>query len=230
MAENKPSFALETLKSDPLMWKRLATPIGRRKDLGNVFPDKENPFTKDGVAAAMQKIQELAAQGKLYLREEGRSRHFRKLELDGNKLKPTETFEASVENNGNMIYSGLMRASRAYFKWLGLDRISGWFDKRVQKYDTQWDREHEYKEEFKSMTSKQKSDLKKLRKKEKQEEKARSKLENLEKETAKARKELEEILGKGDKKDDLVTNTPQQTAPQQTVQAHGCSSAPSCRW
>lgn len=206
MADVQQSFDLEKLKTDPTMWMRLAMPVGKRKNLGNIFAGKENPFAQNG-AAAMEKIQRLASEGKLYLREKGRSRHFRKVNADGKKLNLGDSFEARPDRNGDPIYGALMRASRAYFKWIGLDSISGWFDKRAKNYEAVRERDNRYKEEYKAMTSEQKSDLKKLRKQEKQEEKARKKLKELEKKTAEARKELDKILGK-DTRDKGEMQTP----------------------
>jgi hypothetical protein len=86
MADTKQSFQLEDLKVDPRMWMRLSMPVGKRKNMGNVFSTKGNPFNeKDN--AAMERVRKLAAEGKLFVREEGRSRHFRKVELDGETLK-----------------------------------------------------------------------------------------------------------------------------------------------
>ena len=64
---------LEKLKTDPIMWMRLAMPQKNSDVLGNVFTGKENPFEKDS-KAAMEKVKKLASEGKLYMREFGRSR------------------------------------------------------------------------------------------------------------------------------------------------------------
>ena len=86
MADTQKSFDLELLKTDSRLWKRLSTPVGRGRTLGNVFNEKENPFEKDGYAA-MELAKRLAAEGKLFIREDGRSRHYRKVEMDGEKMK-----------------------------------------------------------------------------------------------------------------------------------------------
>ena len=206
MADTQKSFDLELLKTDSRLWKRLSTPVGRGRTLGNVFNEKENPFEKDGYAA-MEMVKRLAAEGKLFVREDGRSRHYRKVEMDGEKMNLSNTFEAKTDLGGDPIYSGLMRASRAYFKWLGWDSLSNWFDKRVQTYDAVQARKKTYKEEYKNLSSKEKKALKQLRKQEKQEAKARQKLEALEKKTAAARKELNQILGKGEMESPLTQPT-----------------------
>ena len=223
MADTKKSFDLESLKTDSRLWKRLATPVGRGRTLGNVFNEKENPFEKDGYAA-MEMAKKLAAEGKLFVREDGRSRHYRKVEMDGEKMKLGDTIEARTDLGGDIVYSGLIRASRAYFKWLGWESLSNWFDKRVQNYDAVQSRKNTYKEEYKNLSPEQKKEMKKLRKQEKQEAKARKKLrkqeakarkelrkqekeeakarkklEAMEKKTAKARKDLDKVLGQDGK-------------------------------
>lgn len=221
MADTKQSFQLEDLKVDPRMWMRLSMPVGKGKNLGNVFSTKGNPFhEKDN--AAMERVRKLAAEGKLFMREEGRSRHFRKVELDGETLKLGEKFEASPDRNSDPVYGLLMRTSRAYFKWLGLDGISGWFGKRAENYDAVQARSNRYKEEYKALSSEEKSELKKLRKQEKREEKARKKLKKLEKEAAKAREELDQILGKDapnkDEMENLLSNPPQEGEKKTSMQ------------
>lgn len=212
MADTQKSFDLESLKTDSRLWKRLATPVGRGRTLGNVFHEKENPFEKDGYAA-MEMAKKLAAEGKLFVREDGRSRHYRKVEMDGEKMKLGDTIEARTDLGGDIVYSGLIRAGRAYFKWLGWESLSNWFDKRVQNYDAVQSRKNTYKEEYKNLSPEQKKEMKKLRKQEKQEAKARKtlrkqekeeakvrkKLEAMEKKTAKARKDLDKVLGQDGK-------------------------------
>ena len=79
MPNNQQGFDLKALKTYPKMWMRLAMPSENGKYLENVFKDKENPFEKND-QAAVETLEKLAAEGKLYLRDFGRSRHFQKVE------------------------------------------------------------------------------------------------------------------------------------------------------
>ena len=193
MADTEKSLKLEDLKVDPQMWMRLSMPVGKAGNLGNVFPTKDNPFANGG-AEAMEKVKELAAAGKLYVREKGRIKHFRKVEMDGDQLKLGDKIEARADRNSDPIYGFLMRRSRSYFKWLGWDRVSNWFDKRAQEYDTVQDRKNQFKEEYKAMSKEEKSALKQLRQHEKLEAKARKKLEKLQKELDETKDELNQLL------------------------------------
>ena len=195
MPKDDQKIDLENLKVDPRMWMRLAMPLDDGNVMGNVFHGKENPFEKDG-AAAMERVQKLASEGKLYVRDFGRSRHFHKAELDGDSLKLGEQHEMKLSNrNTDPVLGLLMRASRAYFKWIGLDRVADWFDKRVQQRDAIAELDNQYKSEYQSFSADEKKALNALRKQEKQEAKARTKLEKLEKEVAATRQELDNIRG-----------------------------------
>ena len=98
MPPEEQGLDLEQLKVDPRVWQRLATPLDGSNVLGNVFVDeKENPFQKDPIGS-MEKIQSLAAAGKLYLRDLGRSRHFHKVEKDGDNLKLGQKHEMKLSN------------------------------------------------------------------------------------------------------------------------------------
>ena len=133
MSMDEQGIDLEKLKTDPRMWLRLATPLGNGNVLGNVFTDKENPFTKDA-PGAMEKVQKLASEGKLYLRDLGRSRHFKKGEKGADGLNLGAQHEIKLSNStAGFGLSVLMRMSRAYFKWIGLDSISNWFDGRLKR-------------------------------------------------------------------------------------------------
>jgi hypothetical protein len=100
MLKDEQIMDLEKLKMDPRMWMRLATPLDDSNVLGNVFQDKENPFEKNS-KAAMETVQKLASEGKLYMREKGRSRHFREVKMDGEALKLGET--AGTKLTGTML-------------------------------------------------------------------------------------------------------------------------------
>ena len=129
MPNNEQEFELEKLKKDPDLWKRLCMPLDERGVMCNVFMDGENPFEKNP-AGTMEKIQKLAADGKLYLRERGRSRHFNKVNDEKGDLKLGEQIEMKLANrNTDPVLGALMWVSSGYFKWLGFDRIAGWFDK-----------------------------------------------------------------------------------------------------
>ena len=100
MAADDKELNLNELRVDPRMWMRLATHDDNSDVLHNVFQKKENPFEKNG-DAAMRQIKQLASQGKLFLREEGRSRHFRKVEVDGEKMKLGETQDMRLSNGAS---------------------------------------------------------------------------------------------------------------------------------
>ena len=172
------------------MWMRLATPVDDSGVLGNVFHGNENPLAK-GDTAAMKRVQELAKEGKLYLRDNARSRHFRKVELDGDQLKLGEQHEAKFSNRKTgFVLSLLDRLSRRYFRWWGLDSLANIFDRRIQKRNARIEEDKRYKEEYKSLDDEQKKRLKSLRKQEKEIAKNQKKLEKLQKEFEKAQKKM----------------------------------------
>ena len=211
MPNNEQGFDLERLKTDPQMWMRLAMLSKNGDYLENVFKDKENPFEKND-QAAVETLQKLAAEGKLYLRERGRSRHFQKVERDGDKLKLGAQHEMELSNNtGDLVYGGLMRLSRSYFKWIGLEGISNWFDKRLTRRSELQELETRYKEEYKSFTKEEKKTLKALRKHEENLKKldeakdlSNATKKNLDeirgKETTETLEELEAMLAKADQR------------------------------
>ena len=211
MPNEEKDLELEKLKGDPNMWMRLTTPLDGSNVLGNVFKDKENPFEKDG-KNAWKKIQKLAAQGKLYVREKGRSRHFREVKLEGDKLKLGKQQEMKYSNrNTDPILGALMWMSRGYFKWLGLDGISNWFDKRLKQREAINKLQEQYKVEYKALTSEEKAELKALRKHEENlkkldeaKELSNATKKNLDairgKETTETLEELEAMLAKADQR------------------------------
>ena len=167
MPNNQQGFDLKALKTDPQMWMRLAMPSKNGEYLENVFKDKENPFEKNN-QAAVETLEKLAAEGKLYLRDFGRSRHFHKVEKTGEELKLGAQHEIKLSNStAGFGLSVLMRMSRAYFKWIGLDGISNWFDGRLKRRSEIKELNNRYKEEYKSLTKDEKKELKALRKQEK---------------------------------------------------------------
>ena len=231
MPNDKTEFDLEKLKTDSQMWMRLAMSVEGSDRLENVFPGTKNPFEEYG-EASIEKVRKLADEGKLYVREFGRSRHFRQVEKDGDKLNLGDTKEIRV----NTTYSDpalavLMYLSRAFFKgsaidrfvdWIGLGSISGWFDKRLEHRRELIDKEERYKQEYNSMTDDQKEKLKELRANEKEvakiqkelqkqaklEAEARENLKNLEEQTNSIRRKLNQLQGKED-----TGNSNEMTAP-----------------
>ena len=196
------------------MWMRLATPLDDSDVLGNVFQEKENPFEKAG-NAAMDKVKELASKGKLYLRDFARSRHFHKVEMEGEELKLGDQHEMKLRNRDtDPVLGALMWLSRTYFKWVGLDRISNWFDQKLQRRSGLVEMDDRYKEEYDSLSDDEKQELKDLRKQEKQEAKAQKKLEKLEKELEKAREELNQIQGKNTPKEKGEMDAPLNQTPE----------------
>ena len=191
MPNNQQGFNVQALKTDPKMWMRLAMPSKNGKYLENVFKDKENPFEKNN-QAAVETLEKLAAEGKLYLRDFGRSRHFQKVEKGDDGLKLGAQHEIKLSNStAGFGLSVLMRLSRAYFKWIGLERISNWFDGRLKRRAELNELNSRYKEEYKSLTKEEKKELKALRK----HEKNLKKLENFQKEVNKTQQELDELRG-----------------------------------
>ena len=191
MPYNQQGLDLKALKTDPKMWMRLAMPSKNGKYLENVFKDKENPFEKNN-QAAVETLEKLAAEGKLYLRDFGRSRHFQKVEKGDDGLKLGAQHEIKLSNStAGFGLSVLMRLSRAYFKWIGLERISNWFDGRLKRRAELNELNSRYKEEYKSLTKEEKKELKALRK----HEKNLKKLENFQKEVNETQQELDELRG-----------------------------------
>ena len=191
MPYNQQGLDLKALKTDPKMWMRLAMPSKNGKYLENVFKDKENPFEKNN-QAAVETLEKLAAEGKLYLRDFGRSRHFQKVEKGDDGLKLGAQHEIKLSNStAGFGLSVLMRLSRAYFKWIGLERISNWFDGRLKRRAELNELNSRYKEEYKSLTKEEKKELKALRK----HEKNLKKLEKFQKEANKTQQELDELRG-----------------------------------
>lgn len=211
MPNNQQGFDLKALKTDPKMWMRLAMPSKNGKYLENVFKDKENPFEKNN-QAAVETLEKLAAEGKLYLRDFGRSRHFHKVEKTGEELKLGAQHEIKLSNStAGLGLSVLMRMSRAYFKWIGLDGISNWFDGRLKRRSEIKELNNRYKEEYKSLTKDEKKELKALRKQEENlkkldeaKELANATKKNLDairgKETTETLEELEAMLAKADQR------------------------------
>ena len=215
MPNNDQTLDLEKLKTDPKMWMRLATPLDGSNVLKHVFSGTENPFEKNS-EAAMEKLRKLAAEGQLYMREFGRSRHFQKVEPEGDKLKLGQQHEMKVSRSySDPVLGGLMYASRAYFKWIGLESVSKWFDKRLERRDALIEKDKQYDEEYKSLTKEQKKELTQRRSQEKKEAKARQRLEKAEKELAKAREELNQIQGKNTASDKGELNAPLTQPPKQ---------------
>ena len=204
MPPEEQGLDLEQLKVDPRVWQRLATPLDGSNVLGNVFVDeKENPFQKDPIGS-MEKIQSLAAAGKLYLRDLGRSRHFHKVEKDGDNLKLGEKHEMKLSNrNIDLPLSILMWATGKYLRSWGLESIPNWFDKKREERAAINKMEAQYKEEFKSFTKEQKKELKDLRKQEKQEAKQKKQAEKQEakqkKQEAKLQKKLDKLKKEAEK-------------------------------
>ena len=221
---------LEKLKTDAFMWSRLAMPIDSSDVLKNVFSGTENPFEKNS-EAAMEKVRSLAADGKLYMRDFGRSRHFRKVEQDGEKLNLGEKYDMRVRTTySDPVLAALMYASSAYFNWIGIKFMSKWLDGRLERRRAYIEKEDHYKAEYKMLTSDQKADLKKLRAQEKAESKELQKetkalkkeSDALKKEMQKAREELDKLQGKdssnnkGEMKSPLLQ--PPQTEQNPTMQ------------
>lgn len=200
MPNGEQTFSLEQLKTDPKMWMRLAMPSKYGDSLESVFKEKENPFEKN-TQAAVETMQRLAAEGKLYLRDFGRSRHFHKVENDKDGLKLGDQQEIKFSNRTTGPAMGvLMWLSKHYFKWIGLDAvskwlgfngISNWFDNRLKRRAEIIELNDRYKEEYRSLSKEQKKELKTLRK----HEKNLKKLEKLQKEADKTQAELDKLRG-----------------------------------
>ena len=85
MENEKQALDLEQLKRDSQMWMRLAVPMEGSDILENLFSDKDKPFKENG-DEDMELLRQLAADGKLYMRELGSAQSFYKVEPDGAKL------------------------------------------------------------------------------------------------------------------------------------------------
>lgn len=188
---------LEKLKKDPNLWSRLSVLKGDDDKMEHIFEEeKENPFLKDG-PAAMEKINKLAEQGKLYVRGYGRASHYQKIEKKGNELKMEEGQYVLKRGAGwDPVGSLLSYLSSSYFRWLGLGFVAKWIDKRRKNRGIEADKKNQERDKYKELSRKEKKELKKALKKEQELEKARKKLEKLEQETQNARKELDQLQGK----------------------------------
>lgn len=206
MPKDTKGFNWETLKTDPSLWKRLVTPNSDDKTLTSVFKGEENPLKGDD-ESAVEKLKKLADAGQLYVREYGRASHFRKVKMDGDEPKLGSMYVQKLNGNTDPMAGLFMRMSRAYFKWIGLESLSNWFDKKLKQRDERIERDKRTKEEYKTLSKDEKAALKKQikkeqreakaqKKQEKLEAKAQKKLEKLQKEVEKARKELEKLQGK----------------------------------
>lgn len=191
MPDMEQELNLEKLKADPQMWMRLAMPSEKGDSLESVFKEKENPFDKNGIGA-METLKKLASEGKLYLRDHGRSRHFHKVEKEDDKLKLGEQREMRFSNHtSGMVRGVLMRMSRAFFKWIHLGFVSNWIDRRLKRREELKELESQYKKEYRSLSMEEKKKLKTLRK----HEKNLKKLEKAKKEVEKTQQELGELRG-----------------------------------
>lgn len=191
MPDMEQGFDLEKLKTDPQMWKRLAMQKRDGNILENVFEDKDNPFDKNAIGA-METVKRLAAEGKLYLRETGRSRHFHKVEKDGDNLKLGAQHEMRLATRGSDPVQGvLLWLSRGYFNWLGIGFLANWYDRRLKRRAERNEIDSRYKQEYKSLSKEEKKKLKALRK----HEKNLKKLEDAKKEAEKTQQELDKFQG-----------------------------------
>ena len=187
---------LEKLKKDPNLWSRLSVLKGDDDKMEHIFEGEENPFLKDG-PAAMEKINKLAEQGKLFVRGYGRASHYQKIEKKGNELKMEEGQYVLKRGAGwDPVGSLLSYLSGSYFRWLGIGFVAKWIDKRRKNRGIEADEKNRERDKYKELSRKEKKELKKALKKEKELEKARKKLEKLEQETQNARKELDQLQGK----------------------------------
>lgn len=171
MANDDKSLDLASLKVDPRLWMRIAVQEEEGGALHRVFKGTENPFAKNP-EEAIGRLQTLASSGKLYVRENARSGHFRKVQQDGENLKLGDVYEQKMTALASDPVLGLlMWASRGYFKWLGLESLSNWFDKKLKNREALLEQDALYKEEYKSLTKTEKDQLKQRRKQEKEEKK-----------------------------------------------------------
>ena len=204
MADNQNNdnlIDLEKLKKDPNLWSRLSVLKGDDDKMEHIFEGEENPFLKDG-PAAMEKINKLAEQGKLFVRGYGRASHYQKIEKKGNELKMEEGQYVLKRGAGwDPVGWLLSYLSSSYFRWLGIGFVAKWIDKRRKNRGIEADEKNRERDKYKELSRKEKKELKKALKKEKELEKARKKLEKLEQETQNARKELDQLQGKDTGKD-----------------------------
>ena len=183
---------LEELKMDPRLWLRLTTPLDDSGVLGNVFTEKENPFLKNP-EAAMAKLQKLASDGKLFLRDKGRSRHFHEVKMDDDGLKIGDQREMEFGNrHADPALRVLMWFSKHFFRGIGLGRVSNWFEERLKRASEAIELNEQYKKEYKEMGDTEKKQLKALRK----HEKSLKKLAKIQKEVEKTQQALDKIQGK----------------------------------
>ena len=196
MARDDKPLDLNALKVDPKLWMRLVVQDKENDAMHRVFQGTENPFEKKP-KESMDRLQSLAASGKLFVREHGRSRHFRKLEQDGENLKRGTLHEQEMDVLASDPVMGLlMRLTRGYFKWLGLEKLSNWVDKKVKKREAMLEQDALYKEEYKSLTKEEKKDLKETRKEEKEELKQAKQKEKEENKQAKQKQKEEKKQAK----------------------------------
>ena len=187
---------LEKLKKDPNLWSRLSVLKGDDDKMEHIFEGEENPFLKDG-PAAMEKINRLAEQGKLFVRGYGRASHYQKIEKKGDELKMEEGQYVLKRGAGwDPVGWLLSYLTGSYFRWLGIGFVAKWIDKRRKNRGIEADEKNRERDKYKELSRKEKKELKKALKKEKVLEKARKKLEKLEQETQNARKELDQLQGK----------------------------------
>ena len=187
---------LEKLKKDPNLWMRLSVLKGDDDKMEHIFEGEENPFLKDG-PAAMEKINRLAEQGKLFVRGYGRASHYQKIEKKGNELKMEEGQYVLKRGAGwDPVGWLLSYLTGSYFRWLGIGFVAKWIDKRRKNRGIEADEKNRERDKYKELSRKEKKELKKALKKEKQLEKARQKLKKKEKEAQDAQKELDKLQGK----------------------------------
>lgn len=221
MPNDAQGFDWEKIKTDPKLWMRLAMPMDKTNALGRVFKGEENPFQRDG-DAAIERLKTLAATGQLYLREYGRSSHFRKVEMEKDQPKLTDRYELRLNGNTDPVAGFLMRLSRSYFKWIGINSISNWFDKRLKLRDERIEHDKRYREEFSTLSKAEKIEIKETAKQQKKEAKAQKKLDKLKKELEKAQEELNQIQGKDKGKTkgemDSPLSQPPETEKQNSMQ------------
>lgn len=186
---------IEEFKMDPRLWLRLATPLDGSSVLGNVFTDKENPFLKNP-EAAMAKIQGLASEGKLFLRDKGRIRHFREVTMTEDGLKIGDKREMKFGNiHADLPLRILMWFSKQFFRGLGWNGISNWFEERLSRARETIKLNDQYKNEYKEMSDIEKQQLKALRK----HEKNLKKLEKIQNDVLKTQQALDKLQGTNSK-------------------------------
>ena len=221
MPNDAQGFNWEKIKTDPKLWMRLATPADETNALSRVFNGDENPFKKDS-DEAIERLKTLAAAGQLYIREYGRTNHFRKVELEKDEPKLEGRYVQRLNGNTDPVAGFLMRLSRSYFKWIGINFISNWFDRRLQRRDERLEHDKRFREEFKNESKAEKKEIKETAKQLKKEAKAQKKLDKLKKELEKAQEELDQIKGKDKGKTkgemDSPLAQPPETEQQNTMQ------------